>query len=382
MRSRGGVAGVVLLLAVLSACAMPWEMDRARPLSGYCPQEIVARQGPVDTTALRWYRVNDDRDLRLGDAWCGTVGDPEVRLTPSGTFPPWAGAGAVRVVTWNVNVGGGDLEAFLAREMGLSCGPGSSARLSASEPFVLLLQEVWRYDEEMPAVERDDHVPRTFGAGGGGSDAEDIIDIAERCGLALVYVPSARNGPDTGARPHEDKGNAILSTLPLSAPIAFELPFEAGRKVAVGATTRAPGGQRVRFVSAHLDVASTFVRTVFSGNQTRARQARALIDGVDEAERDGPVTNVVVVGGDFNTWAGNESALLYLRRAFPDSPRWEGLNTRGSFPTDHMFFRRGSFSMFDVTDYGRIEERHGSDHHGRDLRLTFQPPVEGPPGFR
>ena len=37
-----------------------------------------------------------------------------------------------------------------------------------------------------------------------------------------------------------------------------------------------------------------------------------------EAEEDGPLTQVAVVGGDFNTWAGNESALRFMRDAFPE----------------------------------------------------------------
>jgi hypothetical protein len=59
-------------------------------------------------------------------------------------------------------------------------------------------------------------------------------------------VPSARNGPQTIAAEREDKGNAILSTLSLKDLIAIELPFEAGRKVAV-ATGRSR--RRTRLVS-------------------------------------------------------------------------------------------------------------------------------------
>ena len=261
---------------------------------------------------------------------------------------------------------------FLEGEFGLRCG-GDEANGRDVQPFVLAVQEAPRSDERMPVVDRDAPIPWTIDPGEEGLEGLDIVGVAERCGLALVYAPSARNGSDEGSRPHEDMGSALLSTLPLSTPIAFELPFEGGRKVAVAATAIAPGGQRVRFVSVHLDVASTLVRTVFSGNQTRARQARGLIDGINQAERDGPVTNVVVIGGDFNTWAANESGLLYMRRAFPESPSWDGRGTRGSFPADHIFFRRGSFGMFGLENYRRIENTYGSDHHGRRVELTFTP---------
>ena len=118
-------------------------------------------------------------------------------------------------------------------------------------------------------------------------------------------------------------------------------------------------------------VASTLVRTLLSGNQTRARQASGLIDGVDRAARDGPSTGVLVIGGDFNVWAGNETALKLMREALPESPEWDGEGTRGSFPPDHMFFRRGSFVTFSIGEYRRIDDSYGSDHHGRRLKLYY-----------
>ena len=69
----------------------------------------------------------------------------------------------------------------------------------------------------------------------------------------------------------------------------------------------------------------------------------------------------------------NETTLKLMRQAFPDSPEWDGLGTRGSFPPDHIFFRRGSSRAFTVESYQRIGEPYGSDHNGRRLRLRYAP---------
>ncbi|MEN3339278.1 MAG: hypothetical protein V7647_2954, partial [Acidobacteriota bacterium] len=69
--------------------------------------------------------------------------------------------------------------------------------------------------------------------GGALAHYEQIEPVAAALGLSLYYVPSMRNG---GAAPHEDRGNAILSSLPLTDLAAYELPFERQRRVALGAT--------------------------------------------------------------------------------------------------------------------------------------------------
>jgi endonuclease/exonuclease/phosphatase family metal-dependent hydrolase len=194
----------------------------------------------------------------------------------------------------------------------------------------------------------------------------EILDVAERCGLALLYVPSARNGPDEPGQVPEDKGNAILSTLPLADLAAIELPFEAGRKVAVVATIPGPNGERIRVVSVHLDLASTLTRTLISGNATRLRQALGLAEALESMD-----SLATVVGGDFNTWSANESALKGLAVHFPDSPPWDGRPTRGPFSPDHILFRTVQGSQIDLVEesYRRFEETYGSDHAGRIVWL-------------
>ena len=361
------IAGVSLVGA---ACTISPVMERARPAGSFCPDEALRRDQVTvaDTAGLRWYRAEEERDVRLGAAWCSVVGEPAVVMRPSGNFPGWTAAAGIDVVAWNAALGGGDIFAFLDAELHLECSAARSTLKQGGRPFVLMLQEVWRRSDDLPRVEGGDSIPWTGGPNLP-EGALDFVETAEQCGLAYLYVPSSRNGPDDDRRPGEDRGNAILTTLPFSAPIAFDLPHEGGRKVAVGITSNAPGGERVRFVSTHLDVASTLLRTLITGNQTRARQVLGLIDGIEKAESDGPLTQVALVGGDFNTWAGNESALQFMRDAFPESPPWDDLGTRGSFPTDHIFFRAGAYTQFELDGYERIEETYGSDHNGRRARL-------------
>lgn len=371
MSARG--VTVTLGAVLTAACGFSPEMERAAPASP-CPGEVVGPAASVpDTTELRWYRAAAERDVRLASSWCATVGGPVLISNPEGSFPAWERGTGLEVVTWNMQINGGDAFRFLRDELGLDCTADRPRLEGGRAPFVALLQETWRRSDDLPFVESGANVPWTIDEEHGRDEEADIVEVARRCGLALVYVPSARNGPDTGGRPREDKGNAVLSTLPLSTPLGIDLPLEGGRKVAVAATVHAPGGERVRLVTVHLDVASTLIRSLVSGNQTRTRQATGVIDALDEAERDGPHTPVVVVGGDMNTWAGNETALKVMWQAFPDSPSWDGLGTRGAFPPDHIFFRGSGNRAFTVEQYRRIDDTYFSDHNGRRLRLRYAP---------
>ncbi len=371
-----GLAGAV------AACGFNPTMERAVPTTASCPVEArpPSVSAPPDTTRLRWYRAAQERDVDLSSRWCATVGEPVFTPDPAPGLPRWTQGRDLEAFTWNVQVGGGDVMAFLRAETGLDCTDRPSAVASGPEPFVLLVQEAWRRSDDLPVIEGGRDVPWTVDPDRGPDGGADIVEVAERCGLALLYVPSARNGPDSGDRPREDKGNALLSSVRLTAPIALDLPFEAGRKVAVAATVTAPGGERVRIVSAHLDVASTLTRTLMSGNQTRARQADGLIDGLRKAEDDGPLNAVTLVGGDFNSWSARETALKRMRRAFPESPEWDGRATWQPLrlPVDHFFFRRGPFENVSVREYSRLEDDYGSDHFGRRIVVEYAPGEASP----
>jgi hypothetical protein len=175
-----------------------------------------------------WHDQDAASARKTLDAWCRGVG-PVVHQ--SGPLNPTADSpsvqGPIVVASWNVNVGAGDLAPFVAD---LRAGQLSGGR--RVEHFVLLLQEVLRTGDTVPpggpAQSGARRIMRT-------PPRVDIVDFARESGLSLLYIPSMRNGLDASA-PAEDRGNAILSTMPLHAPMALELPFVRQRRVAVFAT--------------------------------------------------------------------------------------------------------------------------------------------------
>jgi endonuclease/exonuclease/phosphatase family metal-dependent hydrolase len=178
-----------------------------------------------------------------------------------------------------------------------------------------------------------------------------------------MYVPSMRNGIE--AIDSEDRGNAIVSTLPLHDPVVVELPLEHQRRVAAIAIVegRTPHGDpwRLRLANVHLDTALALGHG--GPFAARRRQAEALVDALTDAP-DAPDVPTVLAG-DFNTWRGDgEPALALLRRAFPqtplmgDGPTWVGpLSIHARL--DHVFVR-GPVSSARVE---RLASRFGSDHY-------------------
>jgi endonuclease/exonuclease/phosphatase family metal-dependent hydrolase len=304
---------------------------------------------------------------------------------PTGPFGKLDPRDSLAVFSWNMAVGGGDLLSFLEEEVGAQCS-GSETRPGRVYPhFVVLLQEAFRRSEDLPPLDDPSLAARKSLHDSPPRGDPDVLEVAARCGLAAVYVPSGRNGADAPGERLLDKGNAILSTLPLSDFIAVENPFETERKVGVAASVPTPDPTPLRLVSFHTEVTSTFRRALLTGNQTRTRQVLGLIEVLGAHERNEGRSPPTLLGGDFNTWSGGESALKMLRLAFPDSPAWDGESTRGPFPTDHIFFREGSGEPGDDGtstvlvhgSYKALEESFFSDHRGRFVRLRFRP---GPGG--
>jgi len=360
-------AGVATLV---SGCALSHDMQQNSD-DGSCPARYLAPTSVnrPDTGAgnlLTWSGPTETRDIDKIEAWCRTVEPPILRDLAPSQLDEANTVDSLAVVTWNINVGGGDLVAFLTEELNVNCNTTDSATLRSPFHFVILLQEVYRASPRLPEARAGPNIPVRIEPDPPPGGRLEILEVAERCGLALLYVPSARNGPDEPGQVPEDKGNAILSTLPLADLAAIELPFEAGRKVAVVATIPGPSGERIRVVSVHLDVASTLTRTVISGNATRLRQALGLAVALESMD-----SLATVVGGDFNTWSANESALKRLAIHFPDSPPWDGRPTRGPFPPDHILYRTVQGSRIDLVEdsYRRFESTYGSDHAGRIVWL-------------
>lgn len=331
------------------------------PAVAICPGAAAAVSGSA--VAVSWAGPGPEGDRETLDRWCRTVGPPVLRLEPGAEGTTWRRGEPLTVVAWNMNVGGGDLVAFLGQELGVDCGPGARR----VPPFALLLQEAYRRSAALPLLTPESPIPFVIEPPPRPGPKIDIVEVAERCGLALVYVPSARNGTKQVDGEGEDKGNAVLSNVPLVDPVAVELPYEAGRKVAVGATVHGPGGS-LRVVSVHLDVASTLLRTFLTGNGTRARQAEGLANGLDLID---PAI-ATVAAGDYNTWSETETALQRLRRRYPDSPPLAADPTRGHFATDHIFFRTDPDRRWSVVDdsYRPIPNNHFSDHSARAVEIT------------
>src|SRR5207253_1541929 len=125
---------------------------------------------------------------------------------------------SVLTVSWNVNVSNADIRRFVSDLRGGRVIAGVQVK-----HFVLLLQEAYRESPTLPkisvATACPDHID---------GPQPDIEDLADSLALALFYVPSMRNGCDF----KEDRGNAILSTMPLSSLTAIELPVVRQRRVA------------------------------------------------------------------------------------------------------------------------------------------------------
>jgi endonuclease/exonuclease/phosphatase family metal-dependent hydrolase len=313
-------------------------------VSGCASHYAIAPRSTAGPAEPAWFGPVVESERSMLARWSGAVGPPLVVSHAGEATRPTS---SIALVTWNVAVGGGDVEALV----------GDVKRAYPDSELVLLLQETYRQGAAVPTVMLANAiVPGRLG-GNRPRGFRDVESIAERLQLNLYYVPSMRNGVPSLSS--EDRGNAILSTLPLDSLSAIELPFERQRRVAVAATAsgRDPDGEpwRIRLVSAHLDnLVSARKLWVAGGIFARARQARALVDYV---KADG----TAIVGGDFNTWFGfADLAFVETRRAFPDT---HVTDVRPTFLNllrlDHVFFRVPD----DWTaSFVRAARSYGSDH--------------------
>ena len=258
-------------------------------------------QAPDDggPAAVTWIVRGDLEERRSLDAWCRGVG-PAVylRAAPIADSTP---RGPIALVSWNVNAGAGDLAA-LVRDL-------RAGRLSDGQPvghFVLLLQEALRIDSIVPAAGADRAGARRLVRS---AQPVDVVAFAREAGLSLFYLPSMRNG--LGAEEsREDRGNAILSTLPLTELRALELPFVRQRRVVpVALLGGVDPGAAITVASVHLDPFVGLDRLwVLGAVASRGRQARVVADAL-------PPFGPLAIGGDFNTWRGaGEPAVAEMRR--------------------------------------------------------------------
>jgi len=339
---------IVAAALLLSACSGALHIrDADHRVGGYA--EPPACRAPaatsLSTDAVRWIEADNAKDRSILDEWCRSVGPAVIVQPAAATVPPHLDQ--VSVVSWNVDVGGGDLDALL-----------ESAR---GHPLVVLVQEAYRDGALVPRLAPA--APARIAPSPPSGHRRSIVETARRHGLALFYVPSMRNGRGVEPDGAEDRGNAILSTLPLLDFTAIELPFEHQRRVAVAARVRVRDATGVesmlQSVSAHVDVQSSWQRGRFLWFG-RVRQTRALLAAV------AGLPDPKILGGDFNSWLGeNEPGVREARNRFPQTPAAAAHVTfpllgRLGFHLDHLFFRLPPGWTAAVS---RIDDRWGSDHY-------------------
>ena len=304
------IAAAVVVHAQAAPTPLSAATDIVAPLS--CLQ-------PVD--GLTWMRWSDHRQL---DVWCNSVGGPVFESHVPGKADPFGppdDISGMRILSWNVNVGAGRLEALLPRLLDEAAADGLG--------LTVLLQETFRTGDAVPEkYPAALHVPKAIRPR---RPTMDVHDIAKQFGLSVAYVPSMRNGPATALHEREDRGNAILSTEPLLDVRAIELPFGKQRRVAITALIAprvnvAPvfsdRHRFIRVVSTHLDT-----------NGDRTAQAEALSERLTSFT-DAPL----FVGGDLNARGGlRDNAVLAIAKRLPMASCGTGRTNRWPLRLDVLF---------------------------------------------
>ena len=150
-----------------------------------------------------------------------------------------------------------------------------------------------------------------------------------------------------------DRGNAILSSLPVLEARIIELPRERQRRVAAVAKVRLAGTD-LTVVNVHLENRASWWKGALPGDRARARQMEALLAQLPP----GPT----ILGGDLNIWLGTrEQAYQAAAAAFPDGGGEKlPLTFRDRLTLDHVFYRLPT--GWKALRY-RAPQRYGSDHY-------------------
>ncbi len=282
--------------------------------------------------------------------WRANVGSAVAYDPPGPTATPQYDA--LAVLSWNTWIGRGRLGELIARARD---GTYASLGIERDLPLVVLVQEALRSDETVPPSSNGliarEVVSRASGR-------EDIVEVARRHGLYLRYAPSMRNGGD-----RSDRGNAILSSLPLDGACGIELPLVLQRRVAVAATV-GTGGRRLTFMSAHLEPRGP-VGYKWLGAAGRAQQIRHLLDQLED--------DTVILGADLNLGRGRAE------------PTWRSLSEAGfafGIPPAVPAWRHTYHALPRlVLDYILVRDRAGAFAGVRIHRIDEHPTDRGPTVF-
>ena len=332
---RGALATIVVAVGIGVAY-----VDSAPPFSPTGEPTCAAATVP----GVRWVRVSSVEERSTLDRWCSGVGPPaRIEATqPRQDFPA-----SFVIVSWNMHVGGGDIDDLVA-----DLRSGKLTGRTQSE-FILLLQEAYREGDVPSSLEvawatAIKAVPLH-------RERVDIAAAARRLGLWAIYIPSMRNGQPGSTS--EDRGNAILSTRPLDDVTAIELPLERQRRVAIAATAQVSvnsGPPRpLRVVNTHFTNMVMHHLWILS-ESGRLRQARALKQTL-------PEEGALVIGGDFNAWFGfRDAAYRELAERMTKPTKEDRRATFGPLRLDHMLFRLpGGWQ----SNLRRANSKYGSDHY-------------------
>jgi endonuclease/exonuclease/phosphatase family metal-dependent hydrolase len=217
------------------------------------------------------------------------------------------------VVTWNTHSGRGDLSRLVSDLESGTLTPRATA-------YVVLLQEV-----ALPELDA-------------------VVDPRK---WSAAFVPVRGVGGRV-------RGNAILSTAPLTDPRAVPLSRERQTRAAAAASIDLDG-RRLFVASVHLENRASWWKGGLLGDTARQHQVESLLHALPA---DGPG----ILGGDLNTWLGpNEPAWRALAARFAATPDWPRPPTFADrLVLDHV--------LMDLPDGWRVRRRvvaddYGSDHH-------------------
>jgi endonuclease/exonuclease/phosphatase family metal-dependent hydrolase len=315
-------------------------------------QEVTTLDGPGEIKAsVRWLGPASPDEVKTLSAWCAEVGPALVDA--QGSKLPGEAVNRIAVISWNLHVGRGDLARLLVDL--------HSGRLTGGEPvrdFVLLLQEAVRVHPKAVSRSRGGEGGPNSRVGRPDRDGfHDIADWGRDLGLAVFYAPSMRNDPSPSGEGETDRGNAILSTLPLADLKVINLPFERQRRAALVATVQAPdrtgAATTLRVVTVHLDVWPALVPSLVDPTR-RFRQAAGLLEAA------GGDSLPLLIGGDFNTASVRDPLITNLRKQFPEAVLPSSCRTKYRWCPDYIFQRLQP--GWGAAPYRILDETYGSDH--------------------
>ena len=311
----------------------------------------LVTENDVDGGEVRWFGPGQPDEAVRHVEWCRAVGPLVVGGPGSHEVHR---VDSLAVLSYNMNLGAGsviDLVDSLRNGVFTSGSPVGD--------FVLLLQETFRDGHLVP-----DPAPRGSKTGRARYPASDrgmrldVRRIADSLQLYLYYAPAMRGG--RARNPNglpEDRGSAILATLPLTDLTLVELPLAGQRRV--GQLARLNGVSRsgtpwsIQVANVHFSIGPFGPSAV---SAIRARQARAMVAAADS-------TGAVVLGGDLNAFSvfGTAESVRILRAAFPGPGSADDAPTRGWQRLDYLFFRLPG--TYRSAPYVRLPQTFGSDHH-------------------